>query len=144
MSTLAQFASRMKVRAKELDEGVDKIVKRTSLIADQALVMGTPVDTGRARSNWQVGIDASVKGVREPFSSGKALGIGEGANSGAAIAHAEQVISTRKSKQDIHIVNNLSYIGRLNDGHSAQAPAGFVERAVQQAVSAARQSKVFK
>jgi hypothetical protein len=30
----------------------------------------------------------------------------------------------------VHIVNNAKHIGSLNDGHSKQAPANFVEMAV--------------
>jgi hypothetical protein len=30
----------------------------------------------------------------------------------------------------VEITNNVEYIAKLNDGHSAQAPAGFIEAAV--------------
>lgn len=33
-----------------------------------------------------------------------------------------------------HIRNDVPYVGRLNDGGSAQAPAGFVERALSEAL----------
>jgi formaldehyde-activating enzyme involved in methanogenesis len=33
------------------------------------------------------------------------------------------------------VSNNVPYINRLNEGHSAQAPAGFVQQAVAKAVA---------
>ena len=144
MATLGEFARRMRRRGKQVDDNVNLTVRRVGLVATQTLVTNTPVDTGRARSNWQVGIDNSVAGAREAVAPGKGLGIGEGANAGDAIAAAEQVISTRKSPQSIHITNNLSYIRKLNEGHSAQAPAGFVQRAVQLAANTVRNARVLR
>ena len=57
----------------------------------------------------------------------------------AKIAHFD--IDKHKS---IHITNNLPYIGSLNDGHSKQAPAGFVQMATLAGLAAVRGLRVLK
>ena len=47
----------------------------------------------------------------------------------AVIAEAEEAIAGFTSGDSIFIANNVSYVPKLNDGSSAQAPAQFVEAA---------------
>jgi len=84
------------------------------------LVNMTPVDTGRARSNWIASVgepSGDTRGVQEPFS---------------LIIQASTTFKAERVTNFpvLFIANNLPYIQRLNDGWSQQAPAGFVERAV--------------
>ncbi|MDX9698649.1 MAG: hypothetical protein RBT55_03665 [Rhodocyclaceae bacterium] len=139
MPNLNEFTRRIRARANTLGDNLTKTVRRVAITADAAVVLGTPVDTGRARSNWIVALGAPASQVIEPYSPGEA-GSTEGANTQAALAQGESVITGYVSGQDmeIHITNNLPYIQRLNDGYSAQAPANFVEMAVMEAVAAAR------
>jgi hypothetical protein len=104
-------------------------------------VVETPVDTGRARSNWIVGsgpstaaIDAYVKG--EKGSTG-------GQNADAALQQARDFLDGNDVKV-IYISNNLSYIEYLNAGSSAQAPAGFIEAAVQAGIDYIKTVKVLE
>jgi len=80
---------------------------------------GTPVDTGHARAN-------NVPGVGTP------LGIDVYGDA----AHAAGVIAVMSSEleDDLHESNAVPYFARLNLGSSTQAPAGFVEAAVDRAV----------
>lgn len=94
-------------------------VKRAAILIDQTLVAATPVDTGRARSNWIVTLGVPSAASRLPMSPTEALREGE------------SVINGWRPGQSIFITNNLNYISKLNAGSSAQAPAGFVERAVE-------------
>lgn len=104
----------------------DRLVRRCALATDAAVVIATPVDTGRARSNWQVELGQAATGVVDALDkSGQ-----------SALAQGKKVIDTYKSGSSLNITNNLPYIERLNDGWSAQAPAGFVEKAVQIGVDA--------
>lgn len=135
--SFSTFAARMRRRGRQVEEGVNRVVRTTALIADQNLVLSTPVDTGRARSNWQVSIGSPIESEREPFAPGE-LGSTAGPNAQAAIAQGEQVINRRQPEETIFITNNLPYIQRLNDGYSAQAPVGFVQTAVQRAVEYVR------
>ena len=63
MATLAQFRRRMGVLAKKVEEGGGRAVQTVALDLDRRLVLATPVDTGRARSNWLVGINSANRGT---------------------------------------------------------------------------------
>lgn len=143
MASLGEFARRIRLRGQQVETGVNKIVRKVALIADRELVLETPVDTGRARSNWQVSLGSPLTSEREPYSPGEGLGRGEGQNAAGALAQAQERIGARQSEQDIYIQNNVDYIGALNDGSSAQAPAGFVQAAIKRAVAAVRNGRVF-
>jgi hypothetical protein len=119
VATPEQFAANMRKHGKNVEKNAQAIVRKCALAVDASVVISTPVDKGRARANWQVSLGSPAGGTIDAFDlSGKAT-IAEGAN----------VISSH-TKGEIYITNNLPYIGRLNDGWSAQAPAGFVTRAV--------------
>lgn len=141
MATLNQFANRMNEYGRRVEANAPAIARRVALAVDQVLVLATPVDKGRARSNWQVRIGAPTEGVREAFSPGEKGSTGA-ANAQAQIAHAQAVVASYPGGSSIHITNNLPYIQRLNDGWSAQAPAGFVEASVQAGVRAVQNSKI--
>lgn len=144
MATLGQFARRIRSIGQGVEKNADNLVKQTALVADQVVVLSTPVDTGRARSNWIASIGLPATEEREPYAPGEKLGRGEGANAQAAIAQAQAEILTRRMGQDIYISNNLPYIGRLDEGSSAQAPANFVAKAIQAAISAVRRTKLVR
>ncbi len=91
---------------------------------------GTPVDTGWASANWwpSVSTPASANTGRP----------GEGSvasREAQRAAGVTQVLSYKLGQGSIYITNNVPYIDRLNNGWSQQSPAGFVDRAVQVAVT---------
>ena len=97
---------------------MDKVTRKVVLDVQSDLSKATPVDTGRARSNWlpSVGLPnstttTSTNGSPMPSFAGYKVGM------------------------SLFISNNLPYISRLNEGWSKQAPAMFVEKAVQKAVN---------
>lgn len=135
---LNQFGDKIKRVAVNVPKNADEIMRKVVLAADQTIVMATPVDTGRARANWQAGIGSAPAGTVE-YSGG-----GSGAAS-YSIGAAQSVVTTYQGQPGgIWLVNNLPYIQRLNEGWSAQAPAKFVEQAIDMAVTAIRDSKVIK
>lgn len=135
---LNQFGDKIKRVAVNVPKNADEIVRKVALAADQTIVIATPVDTGRARANWQVGIGSA------PAETVEYSGGGSSAVSYATGA-AQSVVTTYKGQPGgIWLVNNLPYIQRLNEGWSAQAPAKFVEQAIDMAVTAIRDSKVIK
>lgn len=87
------------------------------------LLARTPVDTGRARSNWKVSIGSP------DFSLLETLGEGGGAET-IQFMHAREILRGFRGTQQVFITNGLPYIERLNEGWSQQAPAGFVESAI--------------
>lgn len=120
------------------------IARRAALAIDQAVVTSTPVDTGRARSNWQVRLGAPVTEQRDPYTPGTGGATGA-ANAQAAIAQARAaLVAYRGGGQEIYISNPLPYIGRLNEGSSAQAPANFVEAGVQAGIQAVGATNILR
>ncbi len=121
MATPAQFAKRMRQLADRVEVRAGKVVVQTAQIISQTVILATPVDTGRARANWQVGLGAPVTvETAETDRSG-----------GSTIARNEARLRLRKSEKTIFLSNNVDYISDLNAGSSSQAPANFVELAVQ-------------
>tara|TARA_R110002096_G_scaffold434027_2_gene654501 strand:+ start:188 stop:577 length:390 start_codon:yes stop_codon:yes gene_type:complete len=86
----------------------------------ERIVAMTPVDSGRARGNWQVSID-------EPVANVIAL---KSKNGNAAISAGSQTILNTVTGQSIWISNNLPYIERLEQGWSGQAPFGMIAGAL--------------
>ena len=82
---------------------------------------GTPVDTGHARANW-------VPSIGQPHS-------GEVQGDGAHAAGVGQVVGYTLDRGPLFVSNNVPYIQQLNYGHSKQAPALFVESAVDRALA---------
>lgn len=138
------FSRRMQVVGDRIVRNTNQSVRRVALAVDQALVMGTPVDKGIARSNWRVGLGQAPEGTLPAYAPGEKLGIGESANASAAMAHAQEMISRRQPGQDIYIVNNVHYIGKLNEGSSAQAPANFVEQAIQVGAAVVPETRIVR
>jgi hypothetical protein len=143
MVSLGEFARRIRLRGRQSEEGINRIVREVALVADREVVMQTPVDTGRARSNWLLSLGGPSGAEIAAYAEGK-KGSTSGANSRAAMEQAKTAVAARQPEQDIYISNNLPYIGLLNDGSSAQAPAGFVQAAVKRAASAVRLRRVFR
>lgn len=138
---LRQFAQHIRELSDRLENNTDALIRKVALAVDTAVVIATPVDEGRARSNWQVTVDAPAQGVIDAYEPGSEGSTG-GANAQAAIDQAEEAIKEYeggKPSSAIYISNNLPYIARLNDGWSAQAPAGFVEKGVAVGIRTAQQ-----
>lgn len=148
MGTLRNFSARIGALAEKV-EGAGTLAQRTVAIAIvQPLVMSTPVGNsalwadprppypgyvgGRARGNWHVTVGAGDEKTTNDVDAG----------GGRTIAAARESIEQSTPRQSIYIQNNLPYIVPLNDGHSRQAPAGFVENAVEAGIQKARSLKV--
>jgi hypothetical protein len=105
-----------------------------SLDIQANLQQDTPRDTGWARANWvpSVGtpdLGVGVEAVKDPKPSDVARA---GAKQEAGIA---AVLGYKLTDGPIFTSNNVPYIIPLNEGHSAQAGAAFVQRAVGRALN---------
>lgn len=78
----------------------------------------TPVDTGRARASWNIAVHAADLSVAR---AGENVPI-----------PAPPVLGEIPAGAPVIVSNNLPYIVPLNEGHSAQAPAQFVQLQVQE------------
>ena len=132
MATLKQFAKDMRRQAADIPPNVADHKRRIAIAASTNLIIATPVDTGRARGNWRVGIGRPITSPT-----------GNLDRSGSATINQNTFnIQGSPDDADIFISNNLPYIQRLNDGYSAQAPAGFVEKAIAAANAIAERAGV--
>lgn len=129
MGNLLDLANRMQKIKEALPQAASDLACSVARVIHKDLVTVTPVDTSKALSNW-------VLTVEEPFALYLEAHVeGEGGStqeeSGQfALAAGEQQLALKKPGEPIFIQNNAPYIRRLNEGYSAQAPAGFVERSV--------------
>jgi len=85
---------------------------------------GTPVDTGWASANWWLSTGTPATDNTGKYDSSAVT---------ARSAHngTTDIFAWTPNKGPIYITNNVAYITRLNNGYSKQAPAGYVDNAVQ-------------
>lgn len=104
----------------------------------RGVVMRTPVDTGRARGNWQVSLDQPVDGELEGVDQSGSRTIENGAKviqgAGQQRNAAGQFLSSvdPSAFRVIWISNNVAYIQLLESGSSKQAPSGMVRRTIEE------------
>ena len=122
---MTNFNRQMKAFEADIEELGTQTLRKIALDVDQDLVNNTPVDTGRAKGNWLVGVNSVKTAIVEK----------EDKSGSGAILEGASEIKKAEFGDVIHIINNLPYINKLNDGSSTQAPAGFVESAVERAVA---------
>lgn len=96
---IAKFISATKIKT-------EVVVRRIAFDAYTRVVRKTPVDTGRARANWQVAINNLPTGQLSPGQRGVSLGN----------------MNAYKLGDVIYIANNLPYIGVLEYGGYPNPP----------------------
>lgn len=115
-----------------IEAGLNRVVKEVAVKLVSDLIATTPVDTSKAISNWRASqtfpltdeIDAHVPGH---------FGSTRGMSSAKALADAKSNIARKEPGSTLYISNSAEYITELNNGSSQQAPAGFVQGAVDRA-----------
>lgn len=104
---LDRFAKILRIRS-------EQALRLVALELWKSIISRTPVDTGRARSGWQLSIG---------FASDYVPPVG-----------TDRVntpdVGKLKLGQAVYIVNNVEYIVYLEEGSSQQAPAGMVRISV--------------
>src|SRR5690348_9812490 len=86
----------------------DLVVRKVSFDMFRRVILRTPVDTGRARGNWQASIGAQASGeLNVTDKSGQ-----------ATIAAMKTVTDRAKAGDVVWLVNNVPYIRRLETGWS--------------------------
>lgn len=101
--------------AKTVGEKHTGLVKKVVLDVLDRVVKKSPVDTGRFKGNWNVGVgrpdlettDRCDKSGNETLSRGET-----------------QVSRIETGEVVVYVTNNLDYAKSLENGHSKQAPAG--------------------
>ena len=83
------------------------------------IIQRTPVDTGRARANWQADVEGFKGGVVDAPASA-------GGGTSKAIQSVVESLSKHRPGQALTLGNNLEYVPFLENGSSQQAPQGMV------------------
>lgn len=105
---------------KGLVQGIEDVIAKMALSTFSSVVLATPVDTGRARGNWQPSFGSPATSATNNTDKG----------GGTTIASGSGLFARYEFGEKIFLTNNVPYIQRLNEGHSKQAPAGFVQKAI--------------
>lgn len=113
MRVMARFDLDIPALAKSIKQDADVIQRKIALDIFSRLLATTPRDTSRAVSGW------SIDTRHGSFVPPKGLP-----------SYQTQAPSVPSGPLTV-IYNNVEYIIRLNEGHSQQAPAMFVEQAVE-------------
>ena len=137
------FAKRIDRIAVRVEGNVEKAVKDCAGAVLHSVVENTPVDTGYARSNWTPELDRAFEGLFPARVPGERGSTAE-ENAAATIEAGTPTIEAFDiaANREIHITNNAPHIQPLNDGHSKQAPAGFVQMAVLEGLATVRDAKI--
>jgi len=108
----------------ELRLEIDKEARALTLNLLKTLVLATPVDTGRAKGNWQTSSIRPKSSVLNVSDKSGGLSISKGLS------------GLKRLSKKYWITNNLDYIEDLNNGTSKQAPAKFVETSITRVLNA--------
>lgn len=104
------------------DEALAGVLQGVALKMTSRVILRTPVDTGRLRGNWQVGLNSRPQDLlTAPDKSGR-----------GTTAKAQTTIGRAKARDRISIMNNLPYANPIEDGSSKQAPQGMVKVTVKE------------
>ncbi len=109
------FADDVRRFAVKAGDSSDKIVRAVTLSLFNGIIRDTPVDTGRARGNWQTTVGQPASGEIDRLGAS------------AAIAEAEAK-TPPGAGQETYLANDLPYIEELEKGSSKQSPEGMVRR----------------
>ncbi|MEO1943428.1 MAG: HK97 gp10 family phage protein [Candidatus Thioglobus sp.] len=107
--SVTSFNLDLKEFAHKIDLEVEVVTRKIGIDAWTGVTRKTPVDTGRARANWNIGVGAIDSSTSDATSQpAPTLKKGDGVNA-------------------LYITNNLPYIESLEKGDSTQSPLGMVE-----------------
>lgn len=110
------FALQVGAWTKKASTNADIVTRRIVIEMLSRVVMRTPVDTGRARANWQTTIGSPASGTLDAADK----------TGGQAIARGTAVAAQFPMGATVWLSNGLPYAERLEYGYSRQAPAGMV------------------
>ncbi len=118
---MGEFSINVRKFVDKTKEKQGRAVRKIALDAFSEVILRTPVDTGRARGNWQASIGTIPATRLEQFDPGGA----------ATIASTQGVVAGFEPGAVVYLANNLPYIERLENGYSKQAPEGMVRLTAQ-------------
>ncbi len=131
-----RFAANIQVRAVQILRNAGRATAIATRAIGNTLAMDTPVATTLARSNWVASVgsgpDLSPRGFRSV---------------GDVNSEIASKVANLEADSEVHIANGgqkVPYLGDLNNGTSADAPAGFVNAAVFDGVAAIQGARLLE
>lgn len=125
VTNLRQFNAGVAAFARDNPKVFRVVRNKVALQGLTGVVRKTPVDTGRARGNWQVTEGSPASGDVD----------GTDRDGNGTINDGNGEIARADPFGVLYIANNLPYIERLENGHSQQAPGGMLELTFQELTS---------
>lgn len=144
MTSLGDLYGKMMTLSRQVETSADALVREVATQVISQAARSTPIDTAEAILDWQIGVGSP------PDQLGQALyptrwnrdPPGPIPDKTPAVAtvtgRASREIEGYRGTGTVYVSNAAPYIQRLNDGYSKQAPAGFVQLAVQAGLAAVR------
>lgn len=102
------FSADISAFAKRAGESLDNTVRGVTIELFAGVIRTTPVDTGRARGNWQTTTQTPASDVLDRLGDLESV--------------AELMAQVGGVGSVTYLTNNLPYIMRLEEGHSTQSP----------------------
>jgi hypothetical protein len=114
LTNVREFTVGLDAFVEEADERRRQIAKAVGIRALSGVVLGTRVDTGRARGNWQVQEGAPPEG-HDPLAFHPTGGGLPGGRSKDSVAEGTQVVLQASGDDVIWLHNGVPYIHILED-----------------------------
>lgn len=108
-----------------VNKRIDTVIRKSTIELFGSVIKMTPVDTGRAKGNWQCSIGSPITSETDRLDSAKLD------STNGSVAYAEVVKTVKGTGNVVWLSNNVPYIQRLEYGSSKQAPSGMVRLSVQ-------------
>lgn len=108
-----------------VNKRIDTVIRKSTIELFGSVIKMTPVDTGRAKGNWQCSIGSPITSETDRLDSAKLD------STNGSVAYADVVKTVKGTGNVVWLSNNVPYIQRLEYGSSKQAPSGMVRLSVQ-------------
>lgn len=113
---MASFEQSIENFIKKARKNPEIVVRQITIKLYSAIILASPVDTGRFRMNWQATYKNPATGIL----------IADDPSGSRAINRITQFVISNPKWDEFRLTNNLPYAERLEYGYSQQAPAGMV------------------
>lgn len=116
------FSGDIKAFKNVTNNALTSVFQGVALKLTARVILRTPVDTGRLRGNWQVGLNVRPTDTVVTKDKG----------GGSTVGKARSKIKDARKGDTIAIINNLPYAIPIENGSSKQAPQGMVRVVVRE------------
>jgi hypothetical protein len=126
------FASDIERFVRRTGITMNEVLRKLAFDGYEALLRRSPVDQGRFRASWRVGVNHFDLTVEPEFEEKSGVEFGDPLR-GDEHSYALDELASVDAGDTIHLTNNLPYAVRLNsEGHSKQNTEGILEPALEE------------